>query len=605
MSRVDVQLILNKLDIVEVIQSYITLQAKGKNFVGICPFHQDTSPSLSVSREKQIFKCFSCGESGNAITFIQKYNNITYPEALRIAADKAGVEIEVTQRDDDIPDRIKRIHQMNATIVDYSNYLLHQNEDLKRYLYERELSLESIDRFGIGCFSETDKFIKFMLAKGFTEAELIENEMINSNGWSRWEKRLLIPIKDSRSNIVGFTARQLDNDSRYPKYVNSTESEVFKKEKILYNMDQAYNAAQKQKFILVVEGNVDVLQLTANGYDNVVATMGTSLTESQIKQLKQMNIGVVLCFDGDTAGIKAAERNYYLLKHAGVEAEVILLPDKMDPDDCIKQNPDSFKRLLNEHPHFLDFKLGAFSEVSNFNETQKFIIDFMKALANQNNPIAEDFFLKKLASTTNIDFEKVNNQYNILNSKKTYEAFNVEVNSKRKVIPKKNNVQTTRTFINFKNKPKLDYKKEMSEKFDSKSDHVIAFDSDANLDRKELLLKYTQHKGAVLETTITLVNYQQVELHANNIANVVSQQLADHLEIDKSNLDYLGFLHTDTKHPHLHIQVWQREPFLGEYKLKTSMLDKLEKAVSDEMKTDYPKEDFETIIADETVVVSL
>lgn len=579
------QQILERLDIVDVIQSYIPLQPKGKSFIGICPFHQDSKPSLTVSREKQIFKCFACGEGGNAITFIQKYNNISYKEALKIAGERAGIKVELNSEKYKLPARVTRVYELNQQIVQLSNYLLHQDAEAKDYLNNRGLNLEIADKFGMGIFHDTDQLKQYLLAKGFTEAEMIENGIINRQGTSMWTHRLMIPIKDPNGHVTGFSARLLKPAEGQPKYVNSIDSEVFKKGNLLYNMNEAYKTARIKKYILLVEGNVDVQQLTAHGYDNAVATMGTALTEAQIKLLKRLNVQVVLCMDGDRAGMNATEKNYHLLKHAGIEAECVLLPNGQDPDECLREDPERFKELLAAHPHFLDFKLAAYQPTS-FNETQKFILDYLRILSVQNNPLAEGYFIKKLSDVTGFDSVKIKAQYEILKPDQSRRNYEVKV----KKSATENTVdwqKRNKALINFKNKPRLNYKTEIAENFDKKENKVVAFDKDKTLDRCGVLEKYVEHKGAVLETTITLMNYEKdVEAYAQNIADEVLNKLSYNLQIDRSNLNYIGYLHLDTKYPHLHIQTWQNEPFKSEYKIDSKLIEQLEKAVDLEMQKD-------------------
>lgn len=578
------QRVLDQLDIVDVVGSYIPLQQKGKSFVCVCPFHQDTHPSMSVSKEKQIFKCFACGEGGNAITFIQKYNNISYREALKIAADRAGIKFDENTNVYEIPSKVSRVHDLNKHIVDFCNYLLHQDTAAKQYLASRGLNIEIADRFGMGIFHDVNQLKQYLLNKGFKESELVENGVMNNQGLSMWQDRLMIPIKDPNGHVVGFSARLLSTSAGQAKYVNSIESEVFKKSKLLYHMDEAYKAARRMKYILLVEGNVDVQQLSAHGYENAVATMGTSLTEGQIYLLKRLNVPIVLCMDGDDAGVRATEKNYHLLKNAGIEAECIHLPDSMDPDECLRRDPHIFKDIVESHPHYLDFKLTTYQEAAaGFNVKQKFILDYMKVLIEQNNPIAEDHFLKKLSEVTGVDHEKISAQYAILkpSDEKKYEV-KVKKNVSENIVDWK---QKSKALINFKNKPRLNYKAEITENYDKKSEKAIAFDKNQILDRKDILLKYIELKGAVLETTITLLNYDDVETHVQRIADEVLNKLSQNLKIDRGNLNYIGYLHLDTKHPHLHIQAWQNEPFLSEYKLSPQLVDQLEKAVDLEMQT--------------------
>lgn len=581
--------ILSKVDIVDIIGNYVALTPRGKNFVGVCPFHDDKNPSMSVSKEKQYFKCFSCGESGNAISFVQKYNNIPFSEAVQIVAEQANVELpmNVTQVKHIVPETTLRTYQLNSELSKFSNYLLHQSEDSLIYLKERKIAPMMIDKFALGTITNSKQLTNYLEAKGFNDQEIRNSGLFFSDGNFKWINRLLIPIRDPNGNIAGFSARTMKNEQAV-KYINSDESDVFKKGKLLYNLDSAYQEARKSNKLYLMEGYFDVIKASQNGINNAVATLGTALTDGHIKLLQRLKVNVVLCFDGDAAGIKATTKNYYLLKNAGIKPNIILLPDKMDPDEMMNRDIEQFKTLLNGNKNFLDFTLQQYDPSESFDEQEKFILTFLKCLSDEENKLANDYYLKRLSEITGYSQQTLKEQLAIIKPEVTPEQklkeqqFKIKIDKKapipESVYPKKGKI-----FVNFKTKPKLTYMEEIKTNYDSKKENVVAFDKYKLFERKDVLEKYVTHKGIVLETLITFANFEHVNEHAQYVCERVMEELSSTLDIQRDNLDFIGYLHTDTKQPHIHIQSWQKEPYLDKYKLSSALVKNLEATIEKEM----------------------
>ncbi len=582
MSRINeatINEILKNTDIVDVIREVLPLQKKGKNYICTCPFHDDHSPSLTVSKEKQIFKCFACGESGNAISFIQKYYHLSFPQAVKIAAQRINISVEDPyEHNQKINEETKRVYKMNETFAEYTNYLLSMDQSGKKYLKERDIKIQTANEMKIGMFHETEKMKNYMIAKGFKEEELVKYDLINLNGNSKWKDRLLFPIKDASGNIHGFGGRRI-NEGADAKYLNTAESEIFKKDRLFFNLDQAMPEIRKEKRILLTEGYIDVIQASQHQLKNVVACLGTSLTKNHISYLSKLHTQVVLIYDGDNPGINAAVKNSKLLLQSGICPNVVLLPDGKDLDDVCKENVQIIYDQMNQN--YLDFRLQTFND-QGFQKNKEFCLDYIKDLILYKDPITEDHYLKKLAEVSKFSFDSLKEQCIALkpNQKIDYKP-NFSTRAKSKVVME--NRKRGKVFINFKHKKTLNYREEIQNLFDSKKEKVTAFQKEKICDKKDILLKYQEHQGAVLETQITLVGYENVEAHAIQIAEDICKQLSNELKIDTDNLTYLGYLHMDTKNPHLHLQFWQKIPFLSEYKINTSLINEIERAIHHEM----------------------
>lgn len=583
MSRISqetIQTVLKSVDIVQVIGETIPLHKKGKSYLCNCPFHDDHAPSMSVSQEKQIFKCFACGEAGNAISFVQKYHNISYPEAIKRLADRAGIKVDEGQfTERPMSEEAKRTFKMNEEFANYCNYLLSMDQESKKYLSDRDISSQTTNSMMLGCFHETDKMKHYMLAKGFQESELVANDLINIDGKSKWKDRLLIPIRDSYGNIRGFGGRRmLESDTA--KYLNTAETDVFKKDTLLFHLDQALPEIRKEKKIFITEGYFDVIQAQQRGLKNVVAGLGTALTKSHMNLLSRLNAKVVLAYDGDNAGINAAIKNGKALLQQGIYPNAVLLPDGKDMDDICKENIQIIYDQSEQN--FLEFRLKAYQS-QGFESDRRFCLDFMKDLSCYKDPLMEDHYLRKLETKTGFSLESLKKQYRAMTDTENHTIQPKIIQRKTEINTSIERYQKGKIYVKFKQKPRLNYKQEIEQMLDTKKDKVMAFKEDKICDKKDVLMKYQEHHGSVLETQVTMVGYQDVEAHALRVADEIGNQLAKDLKIERSNLTYLGYLHTDTKCPHLHLQYWQKEPFLSEYKINTSLIKDIEKAIHQEM----------------------
>lgn len=408
----EIKEIRNSVDIVDVISEYIPLTAKGKNFFGVCPFHADHSPSMSVSREKQIYRCFSCGASGNVITFLMNYENINFVEALKKLADKAGITISLgnvkqkTNKNKELYD----IYETSQKI--YQNNL---NSELgikaKEYLKNREITNEIIKEFGIGLAIKDSKLItNMLLKKGYKEKDLINSGLVGDNEKGLHDiyyNRIMFPLYDLNGNIVGYSGRIYDSLDT-AKYVNTKETPIFKKGELLYNYHRAKEEARKTGKIIVMEGFMDVIAAYKVGIKNVVATMGTAVTENQANLIKRMAKEVILCFDGDDAGAKATFSCSEELGKLNVIPKVVRLEENLDPDEYIKKYGNSFLDKINNPISIMDFKLKYLKKDLNLTdqvEYSKYINNVLNEVNKTDDVILKELTLQKLSTESNLGLD--------------------------------------------------------------------------------------------------------------------------------------------------------------------------------------------------------
>lgn len=580
--------ILKKIDIVDVVGKFIPLTKKGKNYWGTCPFHDDHDPSMSVSKEKQLFKCFTCGTGGNAISFIKNFKNISYIEAIKELAEIAQVEIsENFVNQFNIPLPLQQAYSLNKTFSEYANYTLATEEGKKalEYLQNRGYNNQLIKEKNTGYIANEEMLKEFLIKKGFPITDLIENDLFNEQGFSKWKGRIVYPVEDQKGNIVGFTGRALSKnlETKFGKYVNTSATTVFHKNKSFYNLFHAMPAIRQKKEVILMEGSVDTDLSFDIGVTNAIATLGTALTDEHVNILRRMNASVKLCYDGDKAGQAATEKAYYLLKKAGIEPLVVTLKNGLDPADIIFQNKEEFINLIQKKESFLDFKLQTFVEKS-FIETNEYARDFMKIVVNYNNPMMEEHYLRRLAETIGINEQAIQKEYlKMKNFNTPMKAVKVNNDSVTKIHEKAKIV-----YVNFQEKAKFIHKDEIHTNFDmpNANNAVVAFDRNKIFKtRAAVLEKYIHRKnGKILETVITCVNEGDIDaLSAQAIADETVAIIGEENKIPKENLQYVAFLHQDTNHPHIHIQLWQEEPYLDKYKLTAGLIQTLQKNILEKL----------------------
>lgn len=415
----------NSVDIVDVISEYVPLTAKGKNFFGVCPFHADHSPSMSVSREKQIYTCFSCGASGNAITFLMNYENISFVEALKKLANKTGIILSIGN----VKTKINKnknlydIYEISQKV--YQNNLNSEaGIKAKEYLKNRNITNEIVKEFGIGLSIKDSKLItNLLLKKGCKESDLINSGLVGNNESGLHDvyyNRIMFPLYDLNGNIVGYSGRIYDSTDT-AKYVNTKETPIFKKGELLYNYHRAKEEARKTGKIIVMEGFMDVIAAYKIGIKNVVATMGTAVTETQANLIKRMAKEVILCFDGDSAGAKATFSCSEELSKINVIPKIVRLEENLDPDEYIKKYGNLFIDKINNPISVMDFKLKYLKKDLNLTdqvEYSKYINNVLNEVNKTDDIILKELTLQKLSTESNLGLDILREKLENMNEQK-------------------------------------------------------------------------------------------------------------------------------------------------------------------------------------------
>jgi len=422
-------------DIVEVVSGFVSLKKRGANYTACCPFHDEKTPSFSVSPAKGIYKCFGCGKAGDSITFVREVEGITYVEALRYLAQKYHIEIIEDKTTDEVrqenSERESLLIALNHASKYYQN-LLHSHPDGQSigisYFRERGFSDVTIKKFELGySLTEWDGFLKDATKNQFSteileKAGLVLKNEKTDNFYDRFRGRVIFPIHNISGKPIAFGARILINDKNQPKYINSPETEVYHKSDILYGIFQAKNKIRELDECFMVEGYTDVIAMHQGGVENAVASSGTSLTDNQIKLVGRFTDNLTVLYDGDSAGIKASLRGIDMILEAGMNVRVVLFPDGHDPDSFIrKEGSEAFKEYLNSHRQdFITFKTELFLEEAGKDPIRKaeLIRDISESIAKVPDSIKRSVFFQQCSRLMGIDEAVLIAEYNKLQFKK-------------------------------------------------------------------------------------------------------------------------------------------------------------------------------------------
>ena len=404
----DINKVRSNANIVDIISSYINLEPHGKNYFGVCPFHDDHNPSLSVSPEKQIFTCFVCGESGNVFNFVEKYENCTFPEAVKKVADKIGYSLKYDSKEN-------RPNKKYYDLIDIANkyYINNLNSkegsNARNYLIkERHLDENIIKEFNIGLALNDNNLSKLLLNKGYSEKDIVDLSLGTKGDelLDLFRNRITFPIANDKGDVVAFSAR-IFNGEETSKYINSRENIIFKKGNILFNYDKCKNECNKTKEVILVEGQMDAIRVYSNGVKNVCASMGTALTKDHIALLKRLNSKVILCMDNDEAGEKSTLANGEELVKNNLDVAVIRLNGEKDPDSYIlKDGIDAFKDNIKNAITFFDFKIKYLKSKKNLDKSDE-LADYINSVINELNKsdddILKDITINKMVKEYGID----------------------------------------------------------------------------------------------------------------------------------------------------------------------------------------------------------
>ena len=404
-----------KNDIVDVVSGYVKLQKKGSSYFGLCPFHNEKSPSFSVSPSKQMYYCFGCGAGGNVLTFIMEYENYSFPEALKYLADRVGVELPQQEMNEEMKrqqDLRSRILEMNKMAAKYYYYQLRseQGSQAMNYLKGRKLSDETIHKFGLGYSTKYgNDLYKYLKSKGISDELLAQSGLMNVDEkrgmYDKFWNRVIFPIMDVNGRVIGFGGRVMGDGK--PKYLNSPETKVFDKSRNLYGLNIARTS--RKKYMLVCEGYMDVISMHQAGFTNAVASLGTALTSQHASLLKRYTDEVILTYDSDEAGVKAALRAIPLLKEAGVATKVLSMLPYKDPDEFIKAlGTEEFQKRIDEAQNSFLFEIDILqrnydmqdpqSKTAFYEETAKKLMAFDQELEREN-------YIEAVASRYGVGFD--------------------------------------------------------------------------------------------------------------------------------------------------------------------------------------------------------
>lgn len=431
-------------DIVDVISQYVHLKRSGRNYFGLCPFHNEKSPSFSVSPDKQIFHCFGCGVGGNVFSFVSKIEGLGFIETVQMLAERANVQLPTLQNSgDSLREELKeKVYKINEFTAEYYHQNLYKpNAKLgQEYVKKRQLTNETLKAFKIGFSGKFDELYKELKNQGFDEKAILESGLVNKNEkgqfFDRYRNRLMFPIFDVRGRVIAFGGRVLD-DSK-PKYINSPENVVYSKGRHLFGLNVAKKGDTKN--LLIVEGYMDVISLHQRGITNVVAPLGTALTEQQGWLLRKNAEKIILSFDSDSAGLNAKLRALDILQNMGCDLRILQIDGAKDPDEYIvKYGNVRFKNLVENALSVLEFKIRVLKsdlDLNNVNDKIKFLNEIAKLISKVDNNIEREVYIEKIVKEYDVSKEAIYAEVNKL-SYKNMNADKLLESPKKAIVHKK------------------------------------------------------------------------------------------------------------------------------------------------------------------------
>lgn len=414
------------VDIVDLISDYVQLKKQGRNYFGLCPFHGENTPSFSVSPDKQIFHCFGCGAGGNVFSFLMELESLSFQEATIKLAEKANIELDISpttfSNESSVSRDFAKMMEAHELIRKFYHHLLVNTKDGQHaleYLLSRGFTLESIEKFQIGYSLNSWDFVyKFLTKRNFEPALLEKSGLIikrdrDGSYFDRFRDRIMFPIFDSKGNTIAFSGRTLGADE--PKYLNSPETVIFNKSKILYNFHLARPSIRKLQQVVLFEGFADCIAADRAGVENGVATMGTSLTSDHIALIRRNTEAVTICYDSDNPGVEAAYRAANLLNEAGSLVRIAMMPDGLDPDDYIKKyGVEKFnKEVIGNSLTFMTFKLLYFrkgKDLQNEGDRLQYIEEVLEEISKLDKAVERDHYLRQLANEFSLSLEALKEQ---------------------------------------------------------------------------------------------------------------------------------------------------------------------------------------------------
>ena len=443
-------------DIVDVISQYVILKRSGRNFFGLCPFHKEKSPSFSVSPDKQIFHCFGCGVGGNVIHFVSKIENLDFRETLELLANRANITLPTL--DNSYQDNKKailksKVYEINEIAAKFYHENLYKptSKPAQEYIKKRKLDNRTLKSFLIGYSGNFDELYNLLKQKGFTEEQILASSLVNKadNGKfiDRFRKRLMIPIQDTSGKFIAFGGRVLD-DSK-PKYINSPENIVYSKGRNLFGLNIAKKGDTKK--LIIVEGYMDAISLYQRGITNVVASLGTALTEQQGRLLRKNSEQVIIGYDADGAGQAATLRGLEILQNMGCDIRVLQIYGAKDPDEfVIKYGPERFQKCVDSAISLVEFKVKILKQnlnIENVNDKIKFLNEIARILSKVDNSMEKEIYIDKISKEYGISKEAIYGEVNKLVYKKDNDKKVLESTPIKNLLRKENTEKIDESII--------------------------------------------------------------------------------------------------------------------------------------------------------------
>lgn len=408
----------NSVNIVDVISQYVSLEKKGKDYIGLCPFHQEKTPSFTVNEEKQFFKCFGCGKGGNVYKFLMYKDNLTFPESVEQVANFAHISMPSGYSNHQTNSNLTPVMKINQDAADFYHRVLVTTRAGERgmaYAKKRELDKKTIDHFGIGYAPQQENLLLLYLrGKNYQDDDLVKSGLFiqSKSGelYDRFRDRLMFPLSDESGRVIAFSGRRLSNDKTEAKYMNSPETEIFTKSKLLFHFAEAKKAAREEKHLVLYEGYMDVIAAYKAGVKSGIASMGTSLTDEQVYMMRRNNRNIIINYDGDDPGVHAAERAVQMFKQAGgFNIGVVVLPEGLDPDEYVKKyGEDKYYSEVKGALSATDFLLKRLAKKFNLNndlDRINYLNEAVKEISNVSDPVQQDLYLRKIADENKVSFE--------------------------------------------------------------------------------------------------------------------------------------------------------------------------------------------------------
>ena len=517
----------NSNDIVDVISQYVNLKRSGRNFFGLCPFHKEKSPSFSVSPDKQIFHCFGCGAGGNVIHFISKIENADFKEAIGILANRAGIELPTLNNYEDNKTALlkSKVYEINQIAAEFYHQNLYKPTSKigQEYIKKRKLDNRTLKSFLIGYSGNFDELYRILKQKGFTEEEILASSLVNKTDdgkyIDRFRKRVMFPIQDTRNKVIAFGGRVTD-DSK-PKYINSPENIVYSKGRHLFGLNVAKRGELKN--IIIVEGYMDAISLYQRGITNVVASLGTALTEAQGRLLRRYSERVTIGYDSDGAGQAATLRGLEILQNIGCDVRILQISGAKDPDEyVIKYGPERFLKCVEQAISLVEFKVKMLKQslnLDNINDKIKFLNQVAKILSNVTNSIERELYVEKIANEYNVSKEAIYGEVNkLIYAKNTGEKTLEKPIVKKEIKKEKQEIDSSTTkrenliiylLINY---PQESYKKIKS----------VISENDMKLEENQKILKKMYEEMEKGNINIDILNYFEEQNIIDHISGIMS-----------------------------------------------------------------------------------